>query len=130
MWLLKDNKDLTFHERLRRRLILQEVCFALHLPLSRNAAELNQLKYTLQYHRKNLEEYFGAPKDIPIYPDIFKITPFGKILMPLDLQRQVYSQIHANPQYIEQIKNKHENSEEDIAYDIQGYKNLKEELGK
>ena len=29
-----------------------------------------------------------------------------------------------------QIKDKHENSEEDIAYDIQGYKNLKEELGK
>ena len=130
MWLLKDNKDLTFHERLRRRLILQEVCFALHLPLSRNAAELNQLKYTLQYHRKNLEEYFGAPKDIPIYPDIFNITPFDRILMPLDLQRQVYSQIRLNPEYIEQIKDKHESSEEDIAYDIQGYNNLKEELGK
>ena len=50
--------------------------------------------------------------------------------MPLDLQRQVYSQINANPHYIEQIKIKHENSEEDIAYDIQGYENLKEELGK
>jgi hypothetical protein len=130
MWLLKDNPDLTFHERIRRRLILQELCFALALPLSRNAAELNQLKYTLQYHRSNLEEYFGEPAPINIYPDVFDITPFEQLLMPLELQRKVYSQLLANPDLNQHIKNIHTDSEQDIAYDIEGYNNLKDELGK
>lgn len=130
MWLLKDNPDLTFHERIRRRLILQELCFALALPLSRNAAELNQLKYTLQYHRSSLEEYFGEPAPINIYPDVFDITPFEQLLMPLELQRKVYSQLQANPDLNQHIKNIHTDSEQDIAYDIEGYNNLKDELGK
>ena len=130
MWLLKDNPDLTFHERIRRRLILQELCFALALPLSRNAAELNQLKYTLQYHRSRLEEYFGEPAPINIYPDVFDITPFDQLLMPLELQRKVYSQLQATPDLNQQIKNKHKDSEQDIAYDIEGYNNLRDELGK
>tara|TARA_R110000782_G_scaffold109131_1_gene197975 strand:+ start:14245 stop:16005 length:1761 start_codon:yes stop_codon:yes gene_type:complete len=130
MWLLKDNPDLTFHERIRRRLILQELCFALALPLSRNAAELNQLKYTLQYHRSSLEEYFGEPAPINIYPDVFDITPFDQLLMPLELQRKVYSQLQATPDLNQQIKNKHKDSEQDIAYDIEGYNNLRDELGK
>lgn len=130
MWLLKDNPDLTFHERIRRRLILQELCFALALPLSRNAAELNQLKYTLQYHRSSLEEYFGAPAHINIYPDVFDITPFDKILMPLELQRKVYSHIQENPDLNQRIKSRHKDSEQDITYDIEGYNNLKDELGK
>lgn len=130
MWLLKDNPDLTFHERIRRRLILQELCFALALPLSRNAAELNQLKYTLQYHRSNLEEYFGEPAPINVYPDVFDITPFEQLLMPLELQRKVYSQLQANPDLNQHIKNIHTDSEQDIAYDIEGYNNLKDELGR
>jgi len=130
MWLLKDNPDLTFHERIRRRLILQELCFALALPLSRNAAELNQLKYTLQYHRSNLKEYFGEPASINIYPDVFNITPFDQLLMPLDLQRKVYSHLQVNPDLNQQIKNIHTDSEQDITYDIEGYINLKEELGR
>ena len=130
MWLLKDNPDLTFHERIRRRLILQELCFALALPLSRNAAELNQLKYTLQYHRSSLEEYFGTPAPINIYPDVFNITPFDNILMPLELQRTAYSHLIAHPELNQQIKNKHKDSEQDIAYDIEGYNNLRDELGK
>ena len=129
MWLLKDNPDLTFHERIRRRLILQELCFALALPLSRNAAELNQLKYTLQYHRSSLKEYFDEPAPINIYPDVFDITPFDKILMPLELQRKVYSHLQANPDLNQRIKNRHADSEHDIAYDIKGYNNLKDELG-
>jgi len=129
MWLLKDNPDLTFHERIRRRLILQELCFALALPLSRNAAELNQLKYTLQYHRSSLEEYFGEPAPINVYPDVFDITPFDQILMPLELQRKVYSHIQENPHLDQLIKNIHTDSEQDIAYDIEGYNNLKDELG-
>ena len=129
MWLLKDNPDLTFHERVRRRLILQEVCFALNLPLSRNAAELNQLKYTLHYHRETLKEYFGDPAPISIYPDVFNITPFDTILMPLELQGKVYSQLQAHPTFNNLIKNKHKDSEQDITYDIEGYHNLKEELG-
>ena len=130
MWLLKDNPDLTFHERIRRRLILQELCFALALPLSRNAAELNQLKYTLQYHRSSLKEYFGEPAPIKIYPDVFDITPFDQLLMPLDFQRKVYSHLQVNPDLNQQIKNIHTDSEQDITYDIEGYINLKEELGK
>jgi radical SAM superfamily enzyme YgiQ (UPF0313 family) len=130
MWLLKDNPDLTFHERIRRRLILQELCFALALPLSRNAAELNQLKYTLQYHRSSLEEYFGKPASINIYPDVFNITPFDQILMPLELQRKVYSHLQEHPDLNQQIKNLHTDSEQDIAYDIEGYNNLKDELGR
>ena len=129
MWLLKDNPDLTFHERVRRRLILQEVCFALNLPLSRNAAELNQLKYTLHYHKSNLKEYFGNPAPISIYPDVFNITTFEEILMPLELQRKVYDHLQATPTLNNLIKNKHKDSEQDILYDIEGYNNLKEELG-
>lgn len=130
LWLLKDNPDLTFHERIRRRLILQELCFALALPLSRNAAELNQLKYTLQYHRLSLKEYFGEPAPINIYPDVFNITPFDQLLMPLELQRKLYSHLQANPDLNQQIKNIHTDSEQDITYDIEGYNNLKDELGK
>jgi hypothetical protein len=77
-----------------------------------------------------LEEYFGKPSSIKIYPDVFDITPFDNILMPLELQRTAYSHLISNPELNQQIKNIHKDSEQDIAYDIEGYNNLKDELGK
>lgn len=118
LWLLEDNKDLTFYERVRRRLILQEVSMAMNIPLSRNAAELNQLRFTLKHHKDKLESYFEKTP-ISVWPDIRNLTPFDNVLMPLEIQSKLV-----------QSSGSHTATDTDIDYDIEGYLSLKEELGK
>ena len=77
------------------------------MPLSRNGAELNQLKYTLEFHLSKIEEYFGKCPDIEIYPDIYNLTEFDQLLMPEDLQIKTMNCRNANIKNISTIGNLH-----------------------
>jgi len=129
LWLMNDNKELTFYERIRRRLILQELSFALNLPLSRNAAELNQLRYTLQFHLTKIEEFFGKCPDIKVYPDYYNLTDYDQVLMPPELQIKVMECRNSNLENIKKIKTFNVDTLDNIGYDKQGYVELKQALG-
>jgi hypothetical protein len=73
LWLLESNPELTFFERCRRRLILQEVATALGLPMSRNTPELNQLIDSIKLHRGAINKFFGVPTTIKTWPDRFEL---------------------------------------------------------
>jgi len=125
LWRLNKNKELTFIERVRRRLILQEVAVALKLPMSRNAAELNQLANSLTLHRKDIDEYFNMEK-VNVYKDIYGITEYENLLMPPEIQKQIKDHLENNPLLISQILNKHSNISDDISFDNESYIRLKE----
>lgn len=125
LWKLNKNKELTFIERVRRRLILQEVATALKLPMSRNAAELNQLANSLTLHRKDIDEYFNV-EVANVYDDIYGITEYKNLLMPPELQKQIKEHLENNPILIEQILQKHANINDDISFDNDSYIKLKE----
>ena len=125
LWRLNKNKELTFIERVRRRLILQEVATALKLPLSRNAAELNQLANSLELHKKDINEYFGIEK-VSVWNDIYNILGYENLLMPPDIQHQVHEHLTLNPTLIHSIMKKHTNINDDISFDNDSYVKLKE----
>jgi radical SAM superfamily enzyme YgiQ (UPF0313 family) len=125
LWRLRENKELTFVERVRRRLILQEVATALKLPLSRNAAELNQLANSLELHKKNIDEYFGIEK-VNAWDNIYNILGHKQLLMPPDIQKQVYDHLELNPTLTQHILEKHTNINDDISFDNESYVRLKE----
>jgi radical SAM superfamily enzyme YgiQ (UPF0313 family) len=124
LWLLKDNPTLTYHERIRRRLILQEVAVALRLPMSRNTAELNQLSDSLKLHQQQIDKYFSkAP--VAVYPDKYQLTPYDSVLMPEEIQDLIKTHIDHNPTLIDKILNMHSNILDDIQFDNQSYTTLK-----
>lgn len=128
LWLLKDNPDLTFYERIRRRLILQEVATALRLPMSRNTAELNQLTDSLKIHIDNIVQFFGPVPKIPFYQDLYNLTPYDYLLMPDDIQLKIKIHIDKNPKLIEHILSKHSDINDDISFDNESYSKLKDIL--
>jgi hypothetical protein len=128
LWLLKDNPELTFYERIRRRLILQEVATCLRLPMSRNTAELNQLKDSLILHYDSIKEFFGPLPKIIMYRDLYNLTPYDNLLMPEDLQLKIKQHLNNNPSVIEKIISKYANINDDIQFDNQSYSKLKEVL--
>ena len=125
LWRLNNNKELTFVERVRRRLILQEVATALKLPLSRNAAELNQLANSLELHKNDINEYFGTER-VNAWNDIYNILGYENLLMPPDIQHQVHEHLTLNPALIHRIMKKHTNINDDISFDNDSYVRLKE----
>lgn len=125
LWRLNKNKELTFVERIRRRLILQEVAVALKLPMSRNAAELNQLANSLSLHRKDINAYFGE-ESVPVYNNVYRITEHDNLLMPVEIQKQIKEHLEQNPTLTEQILQKHESINDDISFDNDSYVRLKE----
>ena len=125
LWRLNKNKELTFVERVRRRLILQEVATALKLPLSRNAAELNQLANSLELHKKDIDEYFGIER-VNAWNDIYNILGYKNLLMPPDIQHQIHEHLTLNPTLIHRIMKKHTNINDDISFDNDSYVKLKE----
>jgi radical SAM superfamily enzyme YgiQ (UPF0313 family) len=125
LWRLNKNKELTFIERVRRRLILQEVSTALKLPMSRNAAELNQLANSLQLHRQDITEYFGVEK-VKTWDDSYNILGYKQLLMPPEIQQQVYEHLRLNPTLSARILEKHNNINDDISFDSESYVKLKE----
>jgi len=125
LWRLNKNKELTFIERVRRRLILQEVATALKLPMSRNSAELNQLINSLTLHKDAIDDYFNAEK-AEAYDDIYGITNYANLLMPIEIQKQIKEHLDQNPTLTEQILKKHTNINDDISFDNESYVRLKE----
>jgi radical SAM superfamily enzyme YgiQ (UPF0313 family) len=125
LWRLNKNKELTFVERVRRRLILQEVATALKLPMSRNTAELNQLANSLTLHNKDINAYFGE-EHVPVYNDIYGITEYKNLLMPPYIQQQIHEHLTLNPTLIHYIMKKHSNINDDISFDNDSYVKLKE----
>jgi hypothetical protein len=125
LWRLNKNKELTFIERIRRRLILQEVATALKLPMSRNTAELNQLANSLTLHNKDINAYFGE-EHVPVYNDIYGITEYKNLLMPPYIQHQIHEHLTLNPTLIHCIMKKHSNINDDISFDNESYEKLKE----
>lgn len=93
MWLLESNPSLTLWERVRRRLISQEVSEILSLPLSRNAEELQQIIATLETDTERLHDFFGAKHKDILYKDKHNLTDHDKILMPYDLQDRLHMHI-------------------------------------
>lgn len=125
LWRLNKNKELTFIERIRRRLILQEVAVALKLPMSRNTAELNQLANSLSLHRKDINVYFGEER-VLVYNNVYRITEHTNLLMPVEIQKQIKEHLEQNPTLTEQILQKHESINDDISFDNDSYIRLKE----
>jgi len=125
LWLLKDNPGLTFYERVRRRLILQEVSTALRLPMSRNTAELNQLTDSLVLHYNEISDYFGPLPKIELYEDVYHITPYNNLLMPKEIQDKVNNQVSNNKEYIDKILSMHSGINDDIQFDNESYTKLK-----
>jgi len=128
LWLLDNNKELTFYERIRRRLILQEVSVALKLPMSRNAPEINQILNTFKLHNNSIIDFFGAKPKIEYYDDVYNITPYDTLLMPLEIQRQVYEHLNNNNHLIEHTLRLHVGLNDDISFDSDLYTELKETL--
>jgi len=128
LWRLNSNTDLTFRERIRRRLILQEVATALHLPMSRNSAELNQLIDSLKLHKQEITEFFNNDAKVVTYPDTYNLLGVEDILMPPEIQYQIKQHIEANPSYIPEILNKHSYVKDEVIFDSKSYNTLKKML--
>jgi len=128
LWQLNSNKELTFYERVRRRLILQEVATALRLPMSRNAAELNQLTDSLRLHHESIDSFFSASTDITVVPDYYGLTSYDSLLMPKEIQQQLHDHIGRHPELIENILKLHSVIYSDIQFDNQSYQTLKQLL--
>jgi radical SAM superfamily enzyme YgiQ (UPF0313 family) len=125
LWLLETNPELTFIERCRRRLILQEVATALRLPMSRNTPELNQLIDSLRLHRSDIDKFFGTSVAINVYPDHYGLLGTEPVLMPVEIQTLIYAHLMANPTLNEKIARVHSNINDDIQFDNDKYTELK-----
>jgi hypothetical protein len=125
LWLLETNPELTFFERCRRRLILQEVATALKLPMSRNTPELNQLIDSLKLHRDAIDKFFGIPSAIDIFPDHYGLLGTEPVLMPEEIQTLIHTHLVTNPTLIEKIASVHSNINDDIQFDNDKYTELK-----
>ena len=125
LWRLNKNKELTFIERIRRRLILQEVATALKLPMSRNAAELNQLANSLELHKNDITDYFGS-EAVAVWDNMYGILEYKNLLMPPEIQLQVHEHLKAKPTLPQQILEKHSQINDDISFDNDSYIKLKE----
>lgn len=91
LWKVETNPELDFIERIRRRLILQEVAAAVTFPLSRNYFELLQLSEQLKTQRDIINDFFGTHnKIVPVYENSYNLPNIGDItLIPLDIQQQI-----------------------------------------
>lgn len=128
LWSLKTNPDLTYYERIRRRLILQEITTALKLPMSRNTPELNQLIDSLRLHGRKIRNYFGNPGKIDTNKDVHNLTPYNELLMPLDLQDQCKEIMENNKKDTIKILMQHKEMNDDIKFDNDSYIKLKNML--
>ena len=124
LWSLKSNTGLTYYERIRRRLILQEVATALKLPMSRNTAELNQLADSIRFHQSDIDKYFVATP-VTLYDDDYALTGHEQVLMPPDVYARVKQHMIQNYNAGQQILDKHHNINDDIKFDNHAYMDLR-----
>jgi len=125
LWRLESNPDLTFYERIRRRLILQEVAATLRLPMSRNTAELNQLIDNCRLYNGEIKDYFGSEEPAALYQDQHHLTAHEYILMPPDVQNMVHMQKTTHPDFADRILAQHHNINDDIQFDNAAYLQLR-----
>lgn len=125
LWLLSSNPELTYYERIRRRLILQEVATALGLPMSRNTAELNQMIDSIRLHREAIDKYFTNQLPVKLYPNLYNLTQNTELLMPEEIQKMVQAHISNNPELPGEILKKHSNISDDIQFDNRAYLQLR-----
>jgi radical SAM superfamily enzyme YgiQ (UPF0313 family) len=125
LWLMDSNPQLTFYERIRRRLILQEVAVALRLPMSRNTAELIQLIDSVKNNYQSIQKYFRQNTPVELYVDNYNITPYAQVLMPPDVQELVKNHLIRNLQLRDQIVTRHQHLVDDIKFDNDSYMELR-----
>jgi hypothetical protein len=91
LWISQHNPDLHYLERIRRRMILQEVCCLLNLPVSRNYYEILYMMNTLRSKHQEIVDFFGLHDyHVPSYPNITGDPRLGqRVLMPTDIQQSV-----------------------------------------
>ena len=125
LWRLNENKNLTFFERIRRRLILQEVGFALGLPLTRTSAELMHLRSTIELHLNDIDNFFGEEK-VKTYTNLYGILDYDTLLMPPEIQKKVKEHLDQNSENSSRIKEIHKYiSNDDINFESQMYYEVK-----
>jgi hypothetical protein len=91
LWISKLNPELHYLERIRRRMILQEVCCLLNLPVSRNYYEILYMMNTLRSKRKEIVEFFNLESyQFETYPNITGDHRLGpRVFMPTELQQEM-----------------------------------------
>lgn len=91
LWKVETNPELDFIERIRRRLILQEVAATITFPLSRNYFELLQLSEQLKTQRDIINDFFGThDKVVPTYQNLYDLPNIGQLtLITPDLQQMI-----------------------------------------
>lgn len=125
LWRLSTNPELTYYERIRRRLILQEVAQALSLPITRNTAELTQLIDSIKHFRQDINRYFQEDTPGVLYPDIYHLSAHEYVLMPPEVQQLVHEQLQTNPGLPQMILKQHVEINDDIKFDQSAYLQLR-----
>jgi len=125
MWILQSNTELTYRERVRRRLILQEVAQSLGLPMSRNTAELNQLIDSMKNFSQDIQEYFGSESPAELYTDQYALTGHGQVLMTPEIQSMIHAQLTQHPDFKSRIFAQHQEIQDDIRIDNDAYLTLR-----
>jgi radical SAM superfamily enzyme YgiQ (UPF0313 family) len=128
LWRLGSNPDLTYYERIRRRLILQEVATALSLPMSRNTAELNQLRDSIVHHRASIDEYYGRPVPVQLYPDRHGLLGHDQVLIPPHIQQLLHQHLLSNADLAPRIIKQHASLNDDVRFDSEHYLGLRQLL--
>jgi hypothetical protein len=91
LWVAGTNSDLHYLERVRRRMIMQEVCCLLNLPVSRNYYELLFILNTMQSRRSQIIDFYGL-KDysVPLYQNVTGDPRLGHTLLtPTEVQLEI-----------------------------------------
>lgn len=91
LWKTQANPDLHYLERVRRRMIMQEVCCLLNLPVSRNYYELLFMMNTVRSKRKEIMHFFELDSyKFVTHQNITGDARLGsQVFMPLQLQQQM-----------------------------------------
>ncbi len=91
LWTAAVNPDLHYLERVRRRMIMQEVCCLLNLPVSRNYYELLFMMNTIKSKRQEIMQFFQLPNyKFETYQNQTGDPRLGsRVFMPPELQTQM-----------------------------------------
>lgn len=89
LWKTDLNPSLHYLERVRRRMIMQETCCLLNLPVSRNYYELLFMMNTVRSKRKEIMSFFDLDSYVfETYPNITGDSRLGeRVFMPIGLQQ-------------------------------------------
>jgi hypothetical protein len=91
LWSAAVNPELHYLERVRRRMIMQEVCCYLNLPVSRNYYELLFMMNTVKSKREEIMQFFGLGNyEFATYPNITGDKRLGaRVFMPPEVQVEI-----------------------------------------